>query len=247
MAMKTGICKLCLQEKQLLNKSHIIPDFMYRDGKIYHDDHTVHRIDFGQSLKGKVARRGRQNSGEYEGGVLCKECDGGIIKNYEDYAKLFLYGKKLSKQLIYQFPPGEVIIQNIDYTKLKLFFLSVLWRASISSRPFFKEIKISTEIEKELREMILKGNPKENKDFTMLFMLDAGDNPEIKQYIGQPVGSDNNRSFLFTFPSLLVYYVFDIDIVPNQILNFRIYDTGEIRFMKLSGRQIWDLFKYLFG
>jgi hypothetical protein len=50
-----------------LKKSHIIPDFMYRDGKIYHDDHTVHKIDFGQSLKGKVVRKSRQQSGEYEG------------------------------------------------------------------------------------------------------------------------------------------------------------------------------------
>lgn len=247
MAMKTGICKLCLQEKQLLNKSHIIPDFMYRDGKIYHDDHTVHKIDFGKSLKGKVARRGRQNSGEYEGGILCKECDGGIIKNYEDYTKLFLYGKQLSNQLMYQFSPGQVTVQNVDYAKIKLFFLSILWRASVSSRPFFKEIKIDENVREELREMILNGNPKGNEDFTMLFMLDAGDNPNLKQYIGQPVGSDNGRSFLFTYPGLIVYYVFDIDIVPKQILNFRLNDKGEIRFMKLSGNQIWDLFKYLFG
>ena len=245
--MKAGICKLCLQEKKLLNKSHIIPDFMYRDGKIYYDDHTVHRIDFVQSLKGKVTRRGKQNSGEYEGGILCKDCDGKVIKNYEDYAKLFLYGKKLGKQLLYHFPPGEVVLRNIDYAKLKLFFLSVLWRASISTRPFFKEIEIADNLKEELREMILTGNPKGNNDFTMLFMLDAGDNPNLKQYIGQPVGSDNSRSFLFTYPGLLVYYVFDIDIIPNQILNYRIYDTGEIRFMKLSGRQIWDLFKFLFG
>jgi len=186
---------------------------MYRYGKIYHDDHTIHKIDFGKSLKGEIVRMGKQNSGEYEGGILCRECDGIIIKNYEDYAKLFLYGKKQSKQLIYHFPIGEVVKRNVEYVRIKLFFVSVLWRASISSRPFFNNVKLPDTIKEELRKMILTGTPKGNVDFTMLFILDAGENPNLKQYIGQPVGSKNNRNFLFTFPGLLVYYIFDFDSV----------------------------------
>jgi hypothetical protein len=245
--MKKGVCKLCLQEKLLLKKSHIIPDFMYRDGKIYHDDHTIHLIDFGKSLEGKVVSSGIQRSGEYEGNILCRECDGGIIKDYEEYAKKVLFGGNLNKVPIYSRSQNEVLIRNIDYAKFKLFFLSILWRAGISRRPFFKEITIESEKEEELREMILSGNPKDNMDNSMLFMLDSGTDLKLKQYLGQPVSGKDKRSFLFVFPGILVFYFFDLKIVPNNLLNYRIFSTGEIRLMRLSMAQIWDLFKYLFG
>ncbi len=245
--MNKGICKLCLQEKLLLKKSHIIPDFMYRDGNIYHDDHTVHKIDFGQFLKGQFVSSGKQRSAEYEGNILCRECDSEIIQGYEDYAKRVIFGEKLNIELIYSISQDEVIVRNIDYTKLKLFFLSVLWRASISSRPFFKEITIDYEKEEELREMILTGNPKGNMDNTMLFMVDSGNNQKLKQYLGQPLRSKDKRSFLFVFPGILVYYFFDFKIIPNKLLNYRVFNTGEIRLLKLHEKQIWDLFKFLIG
>jgi hypothetical protein len=125
--------------------------------------------------------------------------------------------------------------------------LSILWRAGISSRPFFKEITIEREKEEELREMILTGNPKGNMDNSMLFMLDAGKDQNLKQYLGQPVGGKDNRSFIFVFPGILGYYFFDLKIIPNNLLNYRIFNTGEIRLMKLPENQIWDLLKYLFG
>lgn len=247
--MDVGKCRLCLQEKPLLNKSHIIPDFMYRHGKIYHDDHTIHKIDLRQTFQNNFTKFGRQRNGEYEGNLLCQNCDSKIIKEYEDYAKMFLYERKFSNknQLLYSFPPGEVIIKNINYRNLKLFFLSIFWRAAISSRPFFKEIVLDQYKLEELREMIHTGNPKSNTDYAMLFMLDAGDDQKLKQYIGQPVSGAGNNSFIFVFPGILVYYFFDLEAIPNNLLRYQIFDSGEIRFMKLSGNQIWELLKYLYG
>ncbi len=249
MGMNVGKCNLCLQERPLLKKSHIIPDFIYRESNIYHKDHTIHKIDLTQSFRGNVTKRGKQRSGEYEGSILCQNCDGKIIKEYEDYAKVILYGKESSNvnKLLYSFSYGEIAVENIDYRKLKLFFLSILWRAAISSRPFFKEIILDEKKLEELREMIFTGNPKNNLDFPMLFFLDAGDDPRLKQYIGQPVAGIDNNSFLFTFPGILVYYLFDTGIIPDKLLKYQILNSGDIRFMRLSSKQIWELFRFLFG
>lgn len=249
MGMNVGRCRLCLQEKPLLKKSHIIPDFIYRNSKIYHDDHTIHKIDLRQTFISKFTRRGIQRSGEYEGGILCQNCDSKIIKEYEDYAKSILYGNKSSKenQLIYSFPPGEVVIKNIDYQKLKMFFLSILWRAAISSRPFFKEIVLDQNKLEELREMIYTGNIKSNMDFTMLFFLDDGDDSKLKQYMGQPVFGERNNCFIFIFPGIFVYYFLDKSLIPNAFLKYQIFDVGEIRFKNLSNKEIWELLQYLYG
>lgn len=70
--MAMAQCRLCLQEKELINNSHIIPDFLYRD--LYDEKHTMIRTD---GLDLKSARR--IQTGEKEGGILCKECDNEII------------------------------------------------------------------------------------------------------------------------------------------------------------------------
>jgi len=81
----------------------------------------------------------------------------------------------------------------------------------------------------------------------MLFFLDAGNDPKLKQYLGQPVSGIENNSFLFTFPGILVYYLFDINIIPNNLLKYQIFDSGEIRFMRLPTKQMWELLQFLFG
>ncbi|GEM_PF-2942036 len=43
------ICKLCLKDKPLIKKSHIIPDFMYRE--IYDEDNRIVSYHFQQIKK----------------------------------------------------------------------------------------------------------------------------------------------------------------------------------------------------
>lgn len=242
--MKKGICKLCLKEKPLLKKSHIIPDFIYRDGKVYHKDHSIHKVNIGEIFKGLQNKKGIQYSGEYDGNILCQYCDGVVIKRYEDYAKKIIWGgQKLSPDETFSlsFPPGEVVVGNIDYEKLKLFFLSILWRAAISTRPFFKEVNLEKWKLEELRKMILSGDPKENLDWLMLFMLDCGKDPKLKQYIVQPVRG-RDAIFVFTFPALLVVYCLDASLITTELKKYSIFKNGELRLMKLSCSQVWDLF-----
>jgi len=74
-------CNLCQQDKKLIKKSHIIPDFLYRNSGVYNEKHQIHTISTQ-----KFAKDGRFNlvpTGAYEGGILCKECDNDLFGSLE--------------------------------------------------------------------------------------------------------------------------------------------------------------------
>lgn len=148
-------CRLCLQEKELCRKSHILPDFMYRE--LFDDKH---RMVKGTPIEGE--RPQNLQSGEYEGGLLCADCDNRIIGGYEGYASKVLYGGGIpvSTKRVRKADDGlEItIVQGLDYRTFKLFLLSLLWRASISSLPFFAAVDLGP-YEDKLRKMLLAGDP----------------------------------------------------------------------------------------
>lgn len=84
-------CKLCLHEKRLLKKSHIIPDFMYRE--LFNEKH---RLIWFRSDSLKAARD--VPSGEYEPNILCESCDNKVIGSLEDYAKKVLFSRLLMRR-----------------------------------------------------------------------------------------------------------------------------------------------------
>lgn len=146
--MKKGDCRLCLERKDLCEKSHIISGFMYRE--IFDEKNRLAEWK-GVGRPTKIVQ-----SGTYEGGILCKDCDNKIIGQYETYAKSVLYDGKHSIKT--KNCPGFMQIKGLNYKKFKLFLLSLLWRTSISSKAPFKEVDLGP-YEEKLRRMILEGNP----------------------------------------------------------------------------------------
>lgn len=143
MASKS-ICRLCLGPGPLRH-SHIIPEFIYL--KIYDDKHRFRQISTNPARKIEPHQKGLR---EY---LFCDSCEG-IFSKWEGYAKRILDG---GVELEYRDIPGGWIVSPIDYKKFKLFGMSLLWRASISSRPDFSGVKL-TGHEEPLRKMLLSGN-----------------------------------------------------------------------------------------
>ena len=122
------ICKLCNQEKKLLKKSHIIPDFFYKHSGLYDSKHQISKLQI-EGAKG-LKRIGYVPTGEYEGNLLCDKCDNEIIGNLENYGKGVLFGglsKSEEVEIIdFQNPDDHSrfkIYRNVDYTRFKLFLL----------------------------------------------------------------------------------------------------------------------------
>ena len=165
--MKIGCCKLCLKEKELCRESHIIPDFHYK---------ILYGLNNQLLYFGPTGKRLKYNS-EYEANILCKNCETNIIGKLDDYAAKFLHDKFQTKTIFHskQIDGKECFTvennPNYDYARFKLFLLSMLWRASISSRPLFQAIKLSFPIEDHLRLMILKNMPGEPEEYPCFIYL----------------------------------------------------------------------------
>lgn len=125
----SNTCKLCKNETKLLKKSHLIPDFMYKN--IYDEEHKLMYISSSKE-EGDKKGIGFQYTGEYEKYILCKKCDNEILGKLESYAAFVLNGGRCSKESapIYQnirLPNGSefALLQNLLYDKFKLFLSSL--------------------------------------------------------------------------------------------------------------------------
>ncbi|HBD25248.1 hypothetical protein [Flavobacterium sp.] len=171
--MEKGQCKLCLKDNvELLTKSHIIPKFLFEDMK--DDYNSFLQIDLDNYVKGRRQHIKNQRDSFHESGILCVNCDGKIIKEYEDYLKLTFHStsKPVSRPYFIdgiQSSKGFSIlkIDNLDYRLYKLGFLSILWRASISSLPFFKSIDLGPHSE-VIRKMILNGDALQENNYPFI-------------------------------------------------------------------------------
>lgn len=241
MAMKKGICKLCLQEKLLLKKSHIIPDFMYRDGSLYHPGHKLEMMDLGAAVKGKVEKTRRLSDGVYDQHILCEDCDRRVIGSLESYAKPVLYSEDIpglkSKR---KKKRDHLILTDVDYLKMKLFFYSIRWRASISKHRFFKGVDIRPAAMEKLRKMILDHEIKDHTAFPMIFMTCY--DKVFSQSLVEPV-TGKKRTSLFILPKISFITSRNIDVIPPQLRCFQIFQNGEMGLKVLSKAEFIDLWR----
>jgi hypothetical protein len=151
-------CKLCGENEKLI-KAHIIPEGFFRplrSGKTMPEIHS--------NIKGVFPKR--SPIGIYDNTILCEKCDK-YLGVWDAYAQKLLI-QNFSEELAVQKGKTKAAykIDKYDYTQLKLFFLSILWRASISSQPFYSKVQIGPH-ENILKEMIADGEPGEPFDYAV--------------------------------------------------------------------------------
>lgn len=118
---------------------------MYRP--LYDEKHRAITISTDPHVKNKFLQKGVREK------LLCNACE----------QKIGIWEKYTDRFLFKEAPPVErwddaVVARNVDYQKVKLFQLSLLWRASISSLEHFSDVVLGPHEEK-IREMIFEQNP----------------------------------------------------------------------------------------
>jgi hypothetical protein len=185
-------CTLCKKDTLLLKRSHIIPDFFYRETNLFDDKHQLKLIQANQKTK-KLDPLNKQNTGFYDKNILCSNCDNNIIGRLESYLKPLLFGGNIGivdnpifKN--YRDSKGRPFVQctNISYDKAKLALLSILWRGSISKNKFFRDMKLNPEQQEELRCMILNNDPKEINKYPIVCLSILGQNKSFNEVIAEP-------------------------------------------------------------
>lgn len=136
------ICRLCHRDSQLRN-SHIVPEFLYSD--LYNDKGHLMGIN-GQGAKGW--RPLQQGIREY---LFCESCE----QHFNEYCeKPFRTQWVLNCPLPNPWNVPEPHWISVEYGSFKLFHLSVIFRAGVSSLPTFSEVRLGPH-EEILRAMIL--------------------------------------------------------------------------------------------
>lgn len=156
-------CALCLKKKKLCN-SHIIPEFFYKF--LYDEKHRLHMIPLSKEEKKRYKQKGLR---EY---LLCSNCETQLSK-YENYTSKLLYGGVG----IWSKSGNPVTFKRINYNYFKLFQLSVLFRASVSDLPFFKNINLGPHEEK-IRQMLINKDPGRIYDYPCILIA-----PKMKEEI----------------------------------------------------------------
>ena len=173
-----GKCRLCLADPVMLKRSHILPKFHYKPcrGK----DNEIRLLSGAGPRGGRVVRGG----GFWEF-MLCGSCEG-LLNRWETYANgvLFWSGSTLGRIV----PEGFEI--KVDYSKFKLYALSILWRMSISSRPEFKNVSLGAIHEETLRSAILAENPLSPNEYPLMLTAFRMDGQFFQDVIIPPIGWD---------------------------------------------------------
>lgn len=142
--MQNNTCKLCLLSCNDFAKSHIIPKWAFRS--------------ISNNLK-SLTRNGyvkRAPMGVYDQNILCHCCE---IK----FGPFDSYAADVLRPLPYSDPESicRTSIEVPSPARLTIFFLSVLWRAHVSSMSEFAKVDLGIKHSQNIKEIIL--NPESFK------------------------------------------------------------------------------------
>jgi hypothetical protein len=148
-------------------RAHIIPRSLYqldggKQGRI---------LTFGATF----LRESKNPIGIYDSTILTNEGES-LFQECDDHAARFFLNKgdfnegKEARLLTNRGKPLAVEIETTDFDArlMKLFAISMLWRASVSSHPFFKAVDVGAQHEEKLRNLILRQEAGSIDDFSVL-------------------------------------------------------------------------------
>jgi hypothetical protein len=211
-------CRLCLQEKKLIN-AHIIPKFIYKGMKNDKNRFSTNYYDLKRIKSRNI------ETAEFDKNILCEKCDNEILGSiYEKYAEFVMFDEKanIKSSKTHKAKNGDnfSILYGIDYKKMKLFLLSLLWRASITSRPFFKEVNLGSKHEERIREMLIDGIIPEELEYPIITTSFIRTEMPLKYFVGEPkkIKFQNNING-YSFIIRGFQYIFLVNSMTHSLPN----------------------------
>lgn len=225
-------CALCRESQQLKN-SHIIPEFLYES--LYDEIHRFHVLSINPDQDNSFKQKGIREP------LLCESCEQ-RFSVWERYASFVLKG---GIEISCRGEGNRMYVSGLDYEKFRLFQLSILWRASVSTLQFFENVRLGRH-EELLRRLLLgedPGNPSrygclmfglkfENENFTQLIMP-----PERLKLSG-------HTAYRFIFGGFMwVFLVASHDILP-PLSSAVLQQSGEALLTIKDIREIHDIVNF---
>lgn len=169
-------CAFCDNEKTLCD-SHIIPLGIWR----LKDTGTGFlEVSTESNLKPK-----RINKGWYQK-LLCVDCERYFGEHFDDFGRNFFASADSWAPIT--LGPGATYFEltDADPTKLKLFVLSVLWRASVATQEPFADFKLLPAQEQKLKELLSRRDGGTTFDFATAIFRYADDGRNLHRIAVAP-------------------------------------------------------------
>jgi hypothetical protein len=214
------ICNLCKEDKKLIKKSHIIPDFFFTN--LYDEKHRLIKFDIIKMYNGENDYSNPPTS-LYEKNILCKKCDNEIINNYESYYSKVYHNANFTRNT-FSSPEkiNHILYENLDYDKANIFFLTILWRAHICTRNEFKNVSLPNDISENIRKQIISGKYDENT--VRITALKLSENSNFNRSVTQLKQIENSFSMLLK--DMIVFFHIKRDGMYNLIHKHQIAKNG---------------------
>ena len=153
-------CRFCNREQPKFAKAHIIPRSFYKAVR-----GTGKYSVLIQASKTEIKQDAKQ-AGIYDHNILCEECEGRFNK-FDDHGFRVFTGVFRKRELYRDHDgiPCAYLLPNARYDLLKLFVLSLYWRASVSNLPFFSNVSLEHH-EAHIRDMIEAQDPGEVDEYS---------------------------------------------------------------------------------
>ena len=188
--MKTNdTCRLCHIKSQL-KESHIIPRSII---KLVRDKKMNNKFyELGIDTR-KIIQDGPK---EY---LLCNPCEQKIGR-YEKYFKesIYLERHKIKTVLINRC----FIFNNLNYSSIKLFLLSALWRMSISSLYQFGKVSLEDD-EDQIRKLINEENPGKSTDYPIVGIVPLINGRREEAWMCFPLVDENKNIYCMIIGGVL--------------------------------------------
>ncbi len=171
-------CKFCGSYEKLIN-CHIIPKSLYTP--LFEGGETPEIIT---NVKGEYKKRSPK--GVYDKGIVCGECEK-KFSECDRYAAEFFLHEAFQETVLGKLNGLEtILVEKFDYALLKLFGISLLWRASVSSQSLFKRISLGPH-EECIKKMIEAGDPGDEDDYSIV--LARFNQRELSSLIMDPIST----------------------------------------------------------
>jgi len=216
-------CALCLEEAEL-QKSHIIPEFLY--GVMYDEKHRYNVLSLVPENRERFEQKGARER------LLCRNCEEKLGK-LERYASLVINGGAPG---VDGHRDGNIVyVKGIDYERFKLFQLSLLWRAGVAKGSYFERVTLGPH-EERLRVMLLANDPGPYDLYPCVLWGVTIEPDKIAELMVQPCRDKvwGHTTYHFVVPGLKLVYVVSQQRLPRKQSQFVLQHDGSLIFQVRS-------------
>ena len=227
-------CALCLESDDL-QKSHIIPEFLY--GAMYDDKHRYNVLTVLPGERERIEQKGIRER------LLCRACELKISK-LERYASLVIKGGAPGVEGNRQ---GTVVsVTGIDYAMFKLFLLSLIWRAGVAHDRYFERVQLGPHQER-LRVMLNAGEPGPFDLYPCIFF---GLNWEPGEIPGLMIQPDKGKvwghtTYHLVLPGLKLVFFMSSHRLGKPKNQFVLQENGSLVFQVRSPMELPNLHDFM--